>query len=265
MNKEDDLDREWQRVKELLGKLTPYQIMTAQKINLDLAGIFYVNAWLQIVEGERKFKKLKKEIKAYNNSFEKQVKNFPIESTEFVTFQLSKIRELEIHYEPVLRYFSTAKILLVCCAETFINEVSFVALNGRSLQEFDKLSIIGKWLLLQDILKIEEPLKINAQPLQDFSELVKERNKLVHFKGEKKKLDFKVPDYIYNLKLTDKDCRKNIESVKNLIINFSINWKGGNGPDWLYIDDKEIYRNPCFYIGNREWGSVLWSDNIDEK
>ncbi len=39
------------------------------KLNLDLAGIFYVNAYLQIQEGKQEFLKLQKEIEKYKDFY----------------------------------------------------------------------------------------------------------------------------------------------------------------------------------------------------
>lgn len=164
MNEEDNLDEELKKINNLLSQLTTYEFITTQNINLDLAGIFYVNAWLHIKEGQEKFQKLENELNLYNEVFEKRAKKFRTESDDFVTFQLAKLRELEVHYEPVIRCFSTSKILLVCCAETFVNETANTALKDQSLKEFYRLSIIGKWLFIQRILNIKEPIEINEQP-----------------------------------------------------------------------------------------------------
>jgi hypothetical protein len=268
MKDEKDLEKEMEIINEILKDIPAIAYAKVHKINLDLAGVFYVNAWLQFLEGEKSYNKLQNEINIYEENLKKERENeeAEMESDDFVTSQFSKLRELEIHYEPVVRYFSTLKILLVCCAETFVNEVSSVALDGRSLKEFDKLSIVGKWIFIQRILKIKDPLDVGKKPFQDFAELVKERNKLVHFKGSKKSIEtFEIPTYIFDLKLTIKDCRKNFESVKGFIRDFSLKWQGAYGPDWLYVEDKETFRNPCFYLGTRKGGMVLWSDNIDDK
>ena len=82
---------------------------------------------------------------------------------------LSKIRNTEILDEPVIRYFSTAKILLVCCAEAFVDEIAAVVVKGRKLDEFDKLSVIGKWLFIQDLLQLDEKFNLDRKPLQGFN------------------------------------------------------------------------------------------------
>jgi len=82
------------------------------KLNLDLSGIYFVNAYMQIKQGEKEFKKLEKEIVKYQASYKKRVEKFGIESEDFITYQLHKLRDIEVYYEPVVRNFATAKILL---------------------------------------------------------------------------------------------------------------------------------------------------------
>lgn len=133
------------------------KLIQGVKLNLELAGIFFINSMLQIKEGEKKFKKLEIEIKSYNKIFKKRSVKYPINTEEFITFQLHKLRDIEVLYEPVVRHFATSKILLVCCAETFINEVAAFSLRGKSLEEFeDKPSISGKWIFLQELMKFKK-------------------------------------------------------------------------------------------------------------
>ena len=233
-------------------------------INLDLAGIFYVSAFINIIQGEKEYHKLLKGVEKYKKVYKTREKKYPTNSDDFITLMLSEIRNIEILYEPVIRCFSIAKILLVCCAESFVNEVASVVLKGRKLDEFDKLSIIGKWLFIQDLLHLEDKFDLDRNPLQGFNLLVKERNKLVHFKGIEGTLKaLEIPNYIDDLKITPQHCRANFESVKDLIRTLNLKWKGSYGPNWLDVEVNS-YRNPCFYLGNREASMVLYSDVYDK-
>ena len=115
-------------------------------INLDLAGILYSYAWKNILEGEEKYNKLQAEIINYEKTYQVLSKRYSSESEEFTVPLFKKIRELEFLYEPVVKHFSTAKILLICCAETYINEVMSTHLKGKKLDEFDRLTLSGKWI-----------------------------------------------------------------------------------------------------------------------
>lgn len=235
------------------------------KLNLELAGIMFVNAHLQFKEGEKYFKKLELEKDKYNLAYKERAKKFDKTSESFYTFFVPRLRNIETLYEPTVRHFATCKILLVCCAETFINEVADVKLTGRSFSEFDKLSIVGKWVFIQDILKLKKKITLDKNPLQAFSSLVAERNKLIHFKGLKKDLNLlEIPDFLESLKLTPQDCKTNINAVKELIRSFCLQWNDSYGPDWLDAD-KENYRNPCFYTGNRQFPWLFYSTKHDKK
>jgi hypothetical protein len=236
------------------------------KLNLDLAGIYFVNAYMQIKQGEKEFKRLEKEIVKYHASYKRRAKKFGIESEDFITYQLHKLRDIEVYYEPVVRNFATAKILLSCCAEAYVNEVANSVLTGSKFDEFDKLSLSGKWIFIQDIMKLKKLITVDKNPLQGFVQLIKERNKLVHFKGRKKELQLlEIPNYLEDFNLTPSDCNRNLENVRELIMRFSLNWIGSYGPDWLNVDDRGLYRNPCFFLGNREIANVLYSDKNDKK
>jgi hypothetical protein len=232
-------------------------------VNLELAGIFFVNAYHQLKEGEKEFVKLEKEILKFKLQYKK---NSTLKSDTFEVKQLRNLRNLEIFYEPVVRYFSAVKILLICCAETYVNQVAQVALKGRKVDEFDKLSIIGKWIFIQDLLKLKKTLTIDAEPMQSFAKLVSERNKLVHYKNKRKSLlTFEIPNFLEDLSLTTKECLINFKAVQTLLRKFSSNWTKSSGPSWLDVDDEvEGYRNPCFYLGNREFTLVLHSDKLDK-
>jgi hypothetical protein len=238
-------------------------LLKNMKLNLDLAGIYFVHSVQQLKEGQIFQKKLEVEIQKYNSSYQKRLKKHALLSEEFWPFQLHELRDIEVHYEPVVRCYSACKILLICAAEAYINEVAAVKLSGKVFSEFDKLSILGKWIFAQDVLKLKKKMNLGQNPLQDFASLISERNKLVHFKGMKKELlPLEIPDFLGDLGLNSDVCNKNIDAVRNLIRTFSLNWSGSNGPGWLDPFTK-YYRNPCFYSVNREADWVLYSDKYD--
>ena len=83
-----------------------------------------------------------------------------------------------------MKEFSQTKILLVNSAEAYISRVATHDLKGKQQQEFDKLSIIGKFLFMLRLLKFKGGMFTpDKNPLQSFTKLVEDRNKLVHFKA----------------------------------------------------------------------------------
>lgn len=53
MKDEKDLEKELEIINEILKDIPAIAYAKVHKINLDLAGVFYVNAWLQFLEGEK--------------------------------------------------------------------------------------------------------------------------------------------------------------------------------------------------------------------
>jgi hypothetical protein len=234
-------------------------MLTRPIINLDLAGILYVAAYESYLHGEKLYSKLLKKIQTYNAYKERKNRKWHRE------FMLKKLRELELHYEPVVRELSTSKILLVNSAEAYINEVANCELSGRQFSEFDKLSIVGKWQFLPLIMKLKKnPFSLDRNPLQGFSKLASDRNKLVHFKGYRNILENQnLPNFIVDYNLTPKSCKQALDAVKSMIEKLSLGWVGSYGPDWINFPDKNA-RRPCFYMYARNCASYLYSGKYDK-
>lgn len=233
-------------------------------INLDLAGILFVAACTEMRQGDKHYSKLQLKIE----KLKKEIENNRSESGDFTydfrTKMFRKLRELEQLYEPVVRHFSCAKILAVNAAEAYINEVAGCELKGKQFEEFDKLSLVGKWLFLPSLLKSENHFSQDKNPLQGFITLVKQRNKLVHFKGSRLKLNNpEIPKFLDNFNLTPSSVKANIDNVKMLISEFSESWIGSCGPDWLNALDQTQFRRPCFYTAARNCAGYLYSRRID--
>ena len=176
---------------------------------------------------------------------------------------LHRLRDLELSFEPVVQSFASAYILLVASAEAFINEIADVELKGRSEEEFDKLSVIGKWLFLPRLLGFRKKFKLDRDPLQGFAEVVRRRNKLIHHKAQALPLeDFDPAQVLKDLGLTPQHVERGVNCVRSLVREFSLTWKGAYGPDWLY-PNKNTFRRPCFFIGDRKASLVLASNKID--
>ena len=252
-------------------------LLNKMDLNLDLAGIFFVASWEHMEEGEKAFHKLKNKKENYDklitkiNKLRQSVDNVKQikKTTSMLSNKLEKLitnlRKLEFYYEPVIRHFSLAKILLVASAEAYINEVAAIEIKGQSPQdEFDKLSIIGKWLFLPKLLKMKTIFYLDRDPLQSFSKLVRSRNKLIHFKFKPRKLvDYDIPPFIDGLSLSHKETEEAFKSVKNLISEFSLAWTDSYGPDWLNPNGKE-YRKPCFYFLDRKTPVWIYSESVNE-
>lgn len=237
-------------------------------INLDLPGIYFAEAWSQYKNGLKLYKKLTKSIRKHDNLaklFNDLGKKNPKKADKMGTDVIWSLRELEILYEPVVKHFALSTILLVGTAEAYINEVAEVLLSSRMYNEFDKLSLLGKWIFLPKICKIKVKWDVGSEPIQSLSKLISIRNRLMHFKGRRKKLDiFLTPRFIEEMDLVPDTIKRSFETVQESIKQFNLAWKGGFGPYWLYVETRE-FRNPCFYLFDRKIGGVLYSGRIDKK
>ncbi|HRO41607.1 MAG TPA: hypothetical protein PL009_02140 [Flavipsychrobacter sp.] len=241
-----------------------FNIINRPIINLDLAGILFVAACSNFHQGKEDYLKLQSRIKSLKSDIEKNRLDGETFTPEFKTSMFSKLCELELLYEPVVRHFSSAKILAVNSAEAYINEVAGCELKGKQFDEFDKLSLVGKWLFLPPLLKISKRFSHDKNPLQGFVTLVKERNKLVHFKGSRVTLNNpELPNFLESFNLTPSSCKANIENVKTMIKELSLSWVGSYGPDWLNALNKAEFRRPCFYIAARNCPTNLFSEKVD--
>lgn len=245
-----------------------------RQLTLDLAGILFVAAVEHAARGNDAYRKLKAKLGSFKNIFaeigslekeraaRKQLKGV---TEDQLIDTLQEIRRLETLYEPVVSEYSLAIVAAAASAEAFINEVAEVVITERKPREhFDRLAVQAKWLFLPRLIGKKSIFDFGSEPLQTFDALIRKRNALLHFKGSSQRLDSAgAISFLEDLGLSPKPIEQSIAAVRELIRQFSLAWKGGSGPDWLYTDRK-TFRRPCFYLGNREAGSVLWADELDK-
>jgi len=95
---------------------------------------------------------------------------------------------LEGHVRVYIQSIACVHIFAAAALEACINSAAQERLKGKSLNEFDKLSLEGKWLFLPQLISIEK-FDPGAEPFQSFSRLVSFRNKLIHLKSVTMSLD----------------------------------------------------------------------------
>jgi hypothetical protein len=111
-----------------------------------------------------------------------------------------------------------SRIVIVFCAlslEAFINDYAIEHLSKSYLEKYlDKLDLYSKWVVIPRLLTGSQ-LDTGAKPMQDLDWLIKQRNRLVHFKTEAVEVS-KVDDKLnlYN----EKTAGKAILTVKNIIL-----------------------------------------------
>lgn len=130
-----------------------------------------------------------------------------------------------------------SRIVIVFCAlslEAFINDYAIDHLSKSYLEKYlDKLDLYAKWVVIPRFLTGSQ-LDTGAKPMQDLDWLIKQRNKLVHFKTETlglSELDDKLD--LYN----EKTARKAILTVKNIVLALHNIDKRAH-ETWLYYEDE---------------------------
>jgi hypothetical protein len=120
-------------------------------------------------------------------------------------------------YAPVLEHIAIVHLLCANCLEATINAIGKDLLNGSMFEEFDKLSLTGKWLFLPKIQKLEgfDPGK---DPFQSFSRMVKFRNFLTHYRPKKESgPGFAVPTFLASLGLTVEDAESSVKVTRKMV------------------------------------------------
>lgn len=132
---------------------------------------------------------------------------------------LDDIRPAEDYTEEAYRLCAQAlasvHVFCVTALESHINCLAKQHLTGSALENFDKLSLEGKWMFLPRILGVPG-FDVGHQPFQDFAEIIKYRNTLVHHKNRNGQSE-NIPVFEGRLGLTAMDARKSIEATAGMI------------------------------------------------
>jgi len=139
---------------------------------------------------------------------------------------------LEEAYKPYLEALSLIYLLGVASLEAHINIRAENTLTGTHLEHFDKLSLEGKWLFYPKITG-KSGFDPGREPFQSFSKIVKNRNKLVHYKNRQELWQSgKVPQFVDALGLNLKAVQHAVAVVKQMMLAIAKQFKE-NAPDWL--------------------------------
>jgi hypothetical protein len=144
--------------------------------------------------------------------------------------------------------FLVADVLLVASAEAYINAIADHVLPTAEAQQFDKLSPVGKWLILPKIMKLKWKPQLSAGSLQECAAVVARRNRVVHPKPLVVESTAAVAALVRQLKLDARAADAGVNAVKDLFQRMSLAWRGSYGPDWLDARKSRV-RPPCFILG----------------
>jgi hypothetical protein len=126
-------------------------------------------------------------------------------------------------YGPHLQCLALTHILCASAAEAHINQIAKEILTGKFRDQFEKVSLEGKWLFLPKMTG-RYCFDQGAEPFQSFSMLIKYRNELVHYKGKKENwggFEQGRPKFLDKLGLSLSEAHRSIQTVKIMILELS--------------------------------------------
>ncbi len=140
---------------------------------------------------------------------------------------------------PVLRAFAITHILCAATLESHINSQAEEFLRGFHFKKFSKMDLETKWLVFPRLMGLES-FDPGAEPFQGFTQLVRFRNLLVHYRTHSEPwADPGVPGFLRDLGLTKDAAAKSIESVKGMVAKLAGTLKQ-KAPFWLESPLKDI-------------------------
>jgi len=126
-------------------------------------------------------------------------------------------------YGPYLQNIALTHILCATASEAHINLTAKRRLKGKFRDNFEKISIEGKWLFLPKLLE-KATFDQGAEPFQSFGKLIRYRNELVHYKGRKESwanFEKRMPKFLDKLGLSLRKARRSIWAVREMILKLS--------------------------------------------
>ena len=122
-----------------------------------------------------------------------------------------------------IQYLALVHILCAAAAEAHINQIAKEELTGKFRDQFEKVSLEGKWLFLPKMLG-GSSFDQRSEPFQSFSMLIKYRNALVHHKSKKENwegFEQGPPKFLHTLGLSLQEADRSVRSVRLMFIELS--------------------------------------------
>ena len=150
--------------------------------------------------------------------------------------------DVGVAYGPYLQALAITHIMSAAALESHINGRGKEFLNGKTLEQFERISLDAKWLFLPRMLGAKgfDP---GAQPYQGFAKLITTRNELVHYKGREEDWQISgsaVPSFLEKLGLTAEAAKQSLESVRGMIKSLAEQLKQ-EMPYWLRVNETSYF------------------------
>lgn len=147
-------------------------------------------------------------------------------------------------YGPFLENLAVAHVMAASSLEAHINACAFQHLKAREFENFDKLSIDGKWLLLPRLLGHTDAFDVGSEPFQGFKRLIGARNALLHAKPRRETLDLfrepQPPESLKQLGLTIDSAEQSLRSASRMIERLAT-LLGASSPAWTTSDEYDAF------------------------
>lgn len=126
-------------------------------------------------------------------------------------------------YGPYFQNIALTHVLCAATAEAHINLIAKERLEGKFRDNFERISVEGKWLFLPKLLGTST-FDQGTEPFQSFAKLIKYRNALLHYKGIKESwesFERGMPKFLDKLGLSLRKARKSLLAVREMILMLS--------------------------------------------
>src|SRR3990172_6833468 len=146
--------------------------------------------------------------------------------------------DVGVAYGPYLQALAITHVMSAATLESHVNARGKEFLNGKSLEQFERIALETKWLFLPRMLGAKgfDP---GAQPYQGFAKLISARNELVHYKGREEDWQTSgsaVPSFLAKLGLTIDAAKQSLDSVRGMIKSLAEQLKQ-EIPYWLRVNE----------------------------
>ncbi len=245
------------RSRQLKAPFGADALATRLPLLLDIPGLFFAEARRRVHRAKKGLAQLLPELQSHVARVQRASTQLKGEEADDAwTDIIRQVGRLETLFGSTINDFLVADVLLVASAEAYINAIADHVLPTAEAQQFDKLSPIGKWLILPQMMKLKWKPQLSAGSLQEFAAVVARRNRVVHPKPLIVESTAAVAAFVKQLRLDARAADAGIKAVRDLFQQMSLAWRGSSGPDWL-DPRKSRVRPPCFILGGAQIAARL--------
>ncbi len=135
-------------------------------------------------------------------------------------------------HAPLIQECASVHILCSASLEAHVNYQAERALPKAEWEQFERLSLEAKWLLLPRLLGLT-PFNPGVEPYQGFVNLVRYRNALVHYKTKREEwVPPGIPSFLRKLGLDEDAAERSMKAAAGMIGELAVQLGEGR-PRWL--------------------------------